>query len=140
MAGSLASQSTPERRSKSREGKTTFDWLLRHCFFSHSNAKELGSREHQSELEHQWRNSLRTQTYFRSLLLCLLSTFSTDGEKEMKKGRGPPDHRLGERALSLSSASPSIPPPNFLCRSRCRATLHDLNAWNKLIPSRHASL
>ena len=29
----------------------------------------------------------------------------------MKKGRGPPDHRLGERALSLSSASPSIPPP-----------------------------
>ena len=32
LAGSLASQSTPERRSKSREGKTTFDWLLRHCF------------------------------------------------------------------------------------------------------------
>ena len=31
-AGSLASQSTPERRSKSREGKTTFDWLLRQCF------------------------------------------------------------------------------------------------------------
>ena len=32
VRGSKLSQSTPERRSKSREGKTTFDWLLRHCF------------------------------------------------------------------------------------------------------------
>ena len=141
MAGSLASQSTPERRSKSREGKTTFDWLLRHCFV-HTQTQKSWAAENTNQNWNinggiAWERRLISGRRF-----CLLSTFSTDGEKEMKKGRGPPDHRLGERALSLSSASasPSIPPPHFLCRSRCRATLHDLNAWNKLIPSRHASL
>ena len=44
----------------------------------------------------------------------------------MKKGRGPPDHRLGERALSLSlfrfPFNSFNTPPSFLRRSCCGAT------------------
>ena len=109
LAGSLASQSTPERRSKSREGKTTFDWLLRHCFV-HTQTQKSWAAENTNQ---NWNINGGIAWERRLISGRCFSVFSTDGEKEMKKGRGPPDHRLGERALSLSSASPSYSSPPF---------------------------